>query len=291
MRRSLCLALSLIACDRLPPRPEPSRSPTRSSMTASPLRAPIAAVTSAVVTAAPAPSASVDTGIFGLRKPTEWGADRNLSGPDRMAQAERLRMAAVLQMFADASVSFPPKQLLLRAFKREGELEVWASDRAEGPLSRIATYAICYASGTIGPKRREGDKQVPEGFYRISYFNPKSLFHLAMLVSYPNDSDRVFSDPKQPGGEIMIHGSCVSIGCLAMSDERAEELWLMARATPPPVHVHLFPTRKLDELIASDEAPEHRPFWSNLREGFARFEKSRTIPRVQVAPDGRYRFF
>ncbi len=227
--------------------------------------------------------------IPGLRRPTTWGAERALSGSARMAQAERLRLPVVKQLFADAGVAFPPRQLLLRGFKRERHIEVWAASKTDGPLTRIATYEVCYASGTLGPKRREGDRQVPEGFYRVAMFNPQSLYHLAMLVSYPNQSDRVLSNPVAPGSEIMIHGDCVSIGCLAMSDERAEELWLMARAAPA-VQIHLLPTRKMDELLASDEGLEHHTFWANLREGFTRFEKNHVLPKVRVAGDGRYSF-
>ncbi len=287
MRPSLALTL-LFACTTPAPTPAPaSPSPTVFVPASAPASAPAPAPASASVLAlAPAlASAPAD-----LRLPTDWSADRNQSGPERVARAEALRLPTVKNLFAAAAVPFPPRQLYLRAFKREGELEVWASGKSDGPVTRIATYRICYASGSLGPKRREGDRQVPEGFYHLAMFNPASRFHLALLVSYPNAADRVFADPEHPGGEIMIHGSCVSIGCLAMSDERAEELYLIARAAPSPVPVALLPTRKLDELIASEEMPEHHAFWSNLREGFARFEADHRIPRVTIDAGGRYRF-
>src|SRR5690606_40399902 len=150
---------------------------------------------------APTKNAAQAPEVEPVRAPTAWDA------PDdqRTQGAEKRRRATVEGLFARAGVAFPPGVLHLRAFKAEDELEVWAASKADEPLTRVARYGICAASGTLGPKRREGDRQVPEGFYRISFFNPKSRFHLSMQVSYPNASDRVLSDPKQPGGEIMIH--------------------------------------------------------------------------------------
>ena len=83
-------------------------------------------------------------------------------------------------------------------------------------------------SGTTGPKRLQGDFQVPEGFYHINEFNPNSNYHLSMGLNYPNSSDRILSDSLRPGGEIYIHGSCVSVGCIPLNDDEIEELYLIA---------------------------------------------------------------
>jgi murein L,D-transpeptidase YafK len=179
---------------------------------------------------------------------------------------------------------------VLRAFKEEGELEVWANGKAGSPVTLVARYGICRASGGLGPKRREGDWQVPEGFYRIAHFNPASRFHLSLLVSYPNESDRLLGDRHKPGGEIMIHGDCRSRGCLAMSDERIEELWLMARAAKPPISVHLFPSRDIPALVKRGEQPEHHAFWNELDVGKRLFERTRRAPKVRVDTSGRYLF-
>lgn len=179
----------------------------------------------------------------------------------------------------------------MRGFKQEKTLEVWASNTLRGTLSKIASYKICYASGKLGPKRREGDFQVPEGFYRIAYFNPRSSYHLSMLISYPNRSDATFGKRGALGGEIMIHGNCVSVGCLAMSDERIEELWIMSRSLRGRVHVHLFPTRYMHALLASGQQPEHHAFWQTLKIALERFEKDRKLPRVRVNADGRYQLW
>ncbi len=203
------------------------------------------------------------------------------------------RQKTVEHLFERAGLRFPPAQLLLRGFKREKHLEVWTASRRDGPLVHVTTFEFCYASGKLGPKRREGDQQVPEGFYRLNYYNPLSRFHLSMQVSYPNLSDRILGDRLHPGGEIMIHGDCVSIGCISLSDERIEELWVMTdslRKTGGRVYVHLLPTRDMAGLIDATEDASRRTFWRNLEEGFIAFERTKKIPKVRIDRKGRYSF-
>ena len=239
--------------------------------------------------AQPPDAASADAGQ-GVREPTKWRGDRSSKAADREQGAEKRRAAVVRALFTQAGVAFPPAELLLRGFKEESELEVWANGKSGEPLTLLARYGICRASGALGPKRREGDWQVPEGFYRVAHFNSASRFHLSLLVSYPNESDRLLGDRQTPGGEIMIHGDCRSRGCLAMSDERIEELWLMARATKSPVSVHLFPTRDIPALVKRNEHPEHHAFWKNLDDGKRLFDRTRRPLVVRVDGSGRYSF-
>ncbi len=211
----------------------------------------------------------------------------------RVAAARERKQAEVEALFATAGVTFPPAQLLLRGFKAEDLLEVWAADSPEDPLVHVTTYQICAASGQLGPKRRQGDLQVPEGFYELDTYNDQSAFYLSMRINYPNRSDRILGHPQHPGGDIFIHGSCVSIGCLAMSDERIQELWLMARACHErgrAVQVHLFPSVALLELAAAQPEGERKEFWGNLAEGYSMFEREKRLPRVRVDGEGRYSF-
>ncbi len=195
-------------------------------------------------------------------------------------------------------VAFPPGQLLFRAFKRDRELEVWAASKpapSGAPLSLVATYQVCGLSGDLGPKRKEGDEQVPEGFYKLAYLWPNSAYHLEMKVGYPNDLDRRLSEhlPDGPGGNIMIHGSCASLGCLAMTDERVEELWVMATAFQQGeqrVHVHIFPARDMDGLLRDREYAQHWTFWGNLKEGYDRFESTHRLFRVEADWHAKYLF-
>lgn len=225
-------------------------------------------------------------------EPTDW----SYNGPDgsraRVAAAQEAKTEVVKKLFQDAGVDYPPKQLFLRAFKLENVVEVWAAAQAKGPLTHVATYEVCYKSGKLGPKRRQGDNQVPEGFYHLDYYNNHSSFYLSMRVSYPNRSDRILGH-RRPGSAIMIHGNCVSIGCLAMSDERIQELWLMTRSMAEhnrKVHVHIFPARDMEKLLANPLYLAHHAFWKNLEEGYALFENSKEVPAVSIDRHGKYRF-
>lgn len=129
---------------------------------------------------------------------------------------------------AAAGLSYPPPELALLGFKRERRLEVWA--RAEGPWARIDVLPILAASGGDGPKLRQGDRQVPEGLYRLIAFNPRSAFHLSMMVDYPNadDLEVAAADGRfDLGGDIFIHGGAQSIGCLAIGDRPIEDLFVL----------------------------------------------------------------
>lgn len=138
----------------------------------------------------------------------------------------RLRLAP---LFAKAGVAFPPERLAFLAFKDTRQLQVYAGH--SGQWIHIRDYAIAGASGGPGPKLREGDLQVPEGIYRLESMNPNSAFHLSLKVNYPNEFDREMatSDGRDKlGGDIFIHGSSASVGCLAIGDEAIEELFVLA---------------------------------------------------------------
>jgi hypothetical protein len=127
-----------------------------------------------------------------------------------------------------AGLAYPPPELALLAFKRERRLEVWG--RADGPWTRIDALPILAASGVAGPKLREGDRQVPEGMYRVVAFNPQSRFHLSMLLDYPNADDVAEAEIEgrtDLGNEIFIHGGAVSVGCLAIGDWAIENLFVL----------------------------------------------------------------
>ncbi len=130
--------------------------------------------------------------------------------------------------FAKANVSYPPREVTFVALKQEKKLELWA--RGTGEFRFIRDYDIKAASGVAGPKLRQGDKQVPEGVYRIEGLNPNSHYHLSMKINYPNEFDLFHAEQEgrtAPGSDIFIHGKAASIGCLAMGDEAIEELFVL----------------------------------------------------------------
>jgi murein L,D-transpeptidase YafK len=211
----------------------------------------------------------------------------------RVREAFVKHEAAAKALFESVNVPYPPSQILLRAFKRERELELWA--RADERFALVKTYPICATSGSAGPKRHEGDEQVPEGFYVIDGFNPRSRFHLSLKVSYPNASDRVLG--KKPlGGDVFVHGNCVTIGCMPITDPLIEELYVIAVAskdfTNAEIPLQSFPARlsekALSELIAA--RPANAAFWRNLKEGYDWFDRERVPPKVTVDRKGRYHF-
>lgn len=155
---------------------------------------------------------------------------------------KRVSIADRLQQFAprvdplwegrcrDTGLTYPPVRVRLLGLKKEKRLEVYAAD-ATGPWKPLASYPVLAASGGPGPKLREGDGQVPEGFYRIALLNPNSRFHVSLRVDYPNDDDRehALADGRaQVGSDIMIHGGRASIGCLAIGDPAIEEVFTLA---------------------------------------------------------------
>ncbi len=216
---------------------------------------------------------------------------------DRVAAARTARENILRRRFVEAGLAYPPREIFLRAFKHEMELELWAREKDE-PFRKVATFGVTAPSGEPGPKRREGDRQVPEGCYTIDVFNPKSRFHLSLGLDYPNASDRILSDPARPGGEIYIHGGAASIGCLPLGDPAIEEVYLAALDTrqrgQQTIRVHIFPARmsgdgwKAFAKSAVDGKPELRAFWENLQPMHDAFERTRRVPQIAVAADGRY---
>ena len=224
------------------------------------------------------------------------GADdfQTLSGEKRVARARAAHGKIIAQKFQDAGLPYPAREIFLRWFKREAVVELWARED-RGPFHLIASYEILATSGGPGPKRRQGDRQVPEGFYEIDRFNPASLFHLSLGVNYPNAADRILSDRDKPGGDIFIHGKNVSIGCAPIGDAGIEQLYLAALDTrsrgQTHIRVHVFPARMhgAEWTAFAAEHAAHAPFWQQLQPAYDAFERDRRVPAVTVAPDGSYR--
>jgi murein L,D-transpeptidase YafK len=227
-------------------------------------------------------------------KPTKAHKDK-----PRVATARNQRTEDIRKLFADQGLDYPPQQVLLRAFKQDKVLELWVRPKDNKQFIHLKNYAICAASGTLGPKRQRGDLQVPEGYYRLSWFNSQSDFLLSLKVNYPNPSDRLRAKNKDPGGSIFIHGSCVTIGCIPLTDRWIEELYVIAldthwrRGTKIPIHI--FPTRLDDDniiLLKKEYAtkPELIRFWEELKPGYDYFEKTKTLAKYVINKNGAYKF-
>ena len=194
------------------------------------------------------------------------------------------------ELFQNKGLKLPPENLYLRAFKNERQLEVWAG--YDKSFTLIKTYPFTAFSGKLGPKQREGDLQIPEGFYNIDIFNPKSKFHLSMRVNYPNKADRIRNKQETKiGGDIYIHGSNVSIGCIPIGNEPITELyelcWKYHSKDTEKIPVHIFPFRMTKENLEKHNGV-HAAFWKQLEPMYRFFESHHLLGDVEVDESGNY---
>lgn len=174
--------------------------------------------------------------------------------------------------------------IFLRIFKEESELEVW-KPKKDGYYHLFKTYPICKWSGKLGPKLRRGDKQAPEGFYRVAnaQMNPNSRYHLSFNLGYPNAYDR---SRKRTGRHLMVHGNCESKGCYAMTNALMEEIYLLARDAfiggQKKFDVHAFPFRMTPQNMKRHRRHRWIKFWRKLKQGYDQFEMTRVPPKIDV---------
>lgn len=161
------------------------------------------------------------------------GCSRSATIGERVTQYEKTVQRRLAPLFTAQAIAYPPPQFTLLCLKEEKRVELHVPG-TNGQYRLIKSYPILAASGGAGPKLKEGDCQVPEGFYKIESLNPNSRFHLSLRVNYPNPEDRRHAKEegrKNLGGDIMIHGGAASIGCIALGDPAAEELFVLAAKT------------------------------------------------------------
>jgi hypothetical protein len=166
---------------------------------------------------------------------------------------------------AEQGVAYPPRRLTLVGLKAERRLEVWAD--GGGGWKLLRSYPVLAASGGPGPKRREGDMQVPEGVYSLTTFNPNSSYHLSVRVDYPNADDRAAARVEgrsRLGGDIYIHGKAVSIGCLAIGDAGIEELYVLL-ADVGLAHVRAILAPEAEPKAAADDPRWVADLYERLR--------------------------
>jgi murein L,D-transpeptidase YafK len=181
--------------------------------------------------------------------------------------------------------------ILARIFKEEAEMEVWKQTR-DGQYALLKTYPICRWSGDLGPKKKEGDRQAPEGFYTITpgQMNPASSYYLAFNTGFPNAYDRSHG---YTGSELMVHGDCSSRGCYAMTDEQIQEIYALARESfhggQRAFQLQAFPFRMTALNMAKHRNNPNFAFWKMLKEGYDNFEVTRQEPKVAVC-EKRYVF-
>lgn len=181
--------------------------------------------------------------------------------------------------------------IIIRSYKKEAEMEIWKRT-SDGRYALLKTYPICRWSGQLGPKVREGDRQAPEGFYTItpSLMNPNSSYYLSFDTGFPNAYDR---SKGRTGSYLMVHGSCSSRGCFAMTDQAIAEVYAVAREAfsggQRSFQFQSYPFRMTPKNLAQHRSDPNISFWKNLKEGSDYFEVTHMEPKVSVCA-GRYTF-
>lgn len=200
--------------------------------------------------------------------------------------------------FARKGLIWPAREVYIRSFKYDSQMEVWVRNSDNEKFQLFKTYNVCVMAGNLGPKRIEGDYQVPEGFYCISGFNPRSEYHLSLKISYPNESDKILSDQQNPGSGIYIHGNCVSVGCIPLDNDQVDEVYLIASAAKlngeTNIPLHIFPVRFdrpkslafYTKYSFDNIALQH--FTTSLKPAYDYFEQHRTLPLIGIMTNGDY---
>lgn len=215
----------------------------------------------------------------------------------RVAISEKEKL--LVDGFEKYGVKINELNVLLLAYKAEGEVELFVKSKSEQSYSKLISYKICTKSGKLGPKRRQGDYQVPEGFYFIDRFNPASSYYLSLGLSYPNLSDKIKSEASNLGGDIFIHGNCVSIGCLPMTNDKIKEIyWYAIHARnngQQRIPVYVFPFKMADAnfqeyKVRYQNNSEMIDFWTNLKTGYDLFSIEKKELNISYAKNGDYKF-
>ncbi len=190
--------------------------------------------------------------------------------------------AALKQQFADKKLKWG-SAVFIRIYKQSNELQVWVKQNNQFVLFK--TYAICYYSGTLGTKTKTGDGQAPEGIYKVfpQQMNPYSSYHLSFNIGYPNAFDKANG---YTGSHIMVHGSCVSIGCFAMTNPIIEEIWTLMEAAfiqkQSYVNVFIFPFKLTQVAIDNNASNASVGLWKQLLPIDKAFDQTYKIPNVTV---------
>ena len=216
----------------------------------------------------------------------------------RLANALLSKEDTLQKEFKAKGLQWPAKYVYIRSFKYDSQLEVWVKNNLKEKYKLFKTYKVCMQSGAMGPKRLQGDYQVPEGFYYINEFNPRSNYHLSLGLNYPNASDRILSDSLRPGNGIYIHGSCVSVGCIPVTDQDIEEIYIVASYAKMNgqefIPVHIFPYRynkkSSVEYFANytKNNPVLQKFARQLKNAYDQFEETKEVPLILIDRKGDY---
>ena len=215
----------------------------------------------------------------------------------RVREAYSAKEKIVDKTLAGYSISHNNLRIYLRAFKTEKKIELWAKNTSDSVFVKIKEFSICDLSGGIGPKRRYRDLQVPEGFYRIAKLNPYSRYYLSMEINYPNASDSIRGVRGHLGNEIFIHGSCLSSGCLPITDDKIKELFVYCieayNSGQEEIGLTIFPAQLNDANYSTLKSKYSKDkdkisLWADLKKSYDQFNRNRVLPNVKFLKDGTH---
>ncbi len=215
----------------------------------------------------------------------------------RVRQAYAEKGELVQKRLSEKNIDIKNLRIYLQVFKVEKKIELWAKNKSDKTFSLLDEFDICQTSGDLGPKRRQGDGQIPEGFYKINRFNPVSNFYLSLGINYPNKSDKILGEKGNLGGDIFIHGDCVTIGCMPITDDKIKMLYIYcveARDNgQQTIPVTIFPAKLTNEnfktLISKYKDDNDRiGLWTDLKSAYDFFNLKKVLPTIVFLDNGRH---
>lgn len=217
----------------------------------------------------------------------------------RVKKAYKANLKKLKKLLAKKEIIANKIDLYLIAYKKEQILELWAKEQVTKKYKFIKSYPICKSSGVMGPKRKEGDKQTPEGFYKIIKFNPLSKYEFSLQINYPNRSDNILGDTTNIGGDIFIQGGCKSVGGIPIQNTNIKELYVLAveakaSSVNSNIPITIYPTKMTENNFKKlkeeyKEQKEIIKLWTSLKKGYDFFQKCKELPNIAFQPDGVYR--
>lgn len=216
---------------------------------------------------------------------------------ERVIAASKEKGKFLEQTLKTKNLGLQEIHILIVAYKNEKELEIYVKEKNAIKYQKLVTYPICASSGVLGPKRKEGDLQVPEGFYYIERFNPLSIYYLSLGINYPNEADKLKSNAPKLGNDIFIHGECATVGCLPMTNDKIKEIYLYALAAKKngqiKIPVYIFPFKfsaenKTKFYTEYADNQELLSFWENLQQGYEYFHTNLQELQLSVNEKGDY---
>ena len=214
----------------------------------------------------------------------------------RVQNAYELKYNGVKNNLQKHNLNPKTYSLYIRVFKYDGIVELWGKDATSTTYKLFREYNICMSSGELGPKRKQGDYQVPEGYYHIDRFNPNSNFHLSLGINYPNTSDKILGHKNKLGGDIFIHGDCVTIGCVPLTDNEIRSFYVYCLEAinngQSSIPVTIFPAKMEGEnnhfLNRLTNNSDTNNLWADLQQGYTYFNTHKKLPNISFLENGRH---